>query len=91
MKAHDLVQRDGHHYTYRLTDKGVKVALLFLFFHKRLCGPSPTVSFTTGPTAKHTPKFHWKPLITKPMTPSKKSSISSRQLDVTAHVTTRNC
>jgi hypothetical protein len=39
MKAHDLVQRDGHHYTYRLTDKGVKVALLFLFFHKRLCGP----------------------------------------------------
>jgi hypothetical protein len=26
-------------YTYRLTDKGVKVALLFLFFHKRLCGP----------------------------------------------------
>ena len=39
MKAHDLLQRDGHQYTYRLTDKGVKVALLFLFFHKRLCGP----------------------------------------------------
>jgi hypothetical protein len=24
---------------YRLTPKGVQVALLFLFFHKRLCGP----------------------------------------------------
>jgi hypothetical protein len=23
MKVHDLLQRDGHHYTYRLTDKGV--------------------------------------------------------------------
>jgi hypothetical protein len=31
--------RDGHHYTYRLTDKGVKVALLLFLFHKRLCGP----------------------------------------------------
>jgi hypothetical protein len=30
MKAHDLVQRDGHHYT-RLTDKRVKIALLFVF------------------------------------------------------------
>ena len=39
MKAHDLLQRDGKHYTYRLTKKGLKVALLFLLFHKRLCGP----------------------------------------------------
>jgi hypothetical protein len=39
MKAHDLLQREGKHYTYRLTEKGVKVALLFLLFHKRLCGP----------------------------------------------------
>ena len=36
MKAHVLLQPHGHHYTYRLTDKGVKVALLFLFFHKHL-------------------------------------------------------
>jgi len=24
---------------YRRTDKGVKVALIFVFFHPRLCGP----------------------------------------------------
>ena len=24
----------------KLTTKGIQVALLFLFFHKRLCGPS---------------------------------------------------
>ena len=24
---------------YRLTDKGVKIALLFVLFHQRLCGP----------------------------------------------------
>ena len=52
MKAHDLVQRDGHHYTYRLTDKGVKVALLFLFFHKRLCGPLANSLFHHRPHSK---------------------------------------
>ena len=39
MKAHGLVERNGKRYTYRLTDKGVKTALLFILFHKRLCGP----------------------------------------------------
>jgi hypothetical protein len=39
MRAHDLVERDGNHYAYRLTDKGVKVAVLFVLFHQRLCGP----------------------------------------------------
>ena len=39
MRAHDLVERDGKHYAYRLTDKGVKVAALFVLFHQRLCGP----------------------------------------------------
>jgi hypothetical protein len=34
-----LLQRDRSCYAYRLTPKGVQVALLFLFFHKRLCGP----------------------------------------------------
>ena len=29
MKGHELIQRDGKHYTYRLTDKGTKVALQF--------------------------------------------------------------
>ena len=39
MRAHGLLQRDGARYAYRLTDKGVKVALVFLLFHQRLCGP----------------------------------------------------
>src|SRR5580704_16969775 len=39
LKAHGLLQRDGSCDAYRLTPKGVQVALLFLFFHKRLCGP----------------------------------------------------
>jgi hypothetical protein len=39
LKGHGLIQRDGSHYAYRLTPKGVQVALLLLFFHKRLCGP----------------------------------------------------
>src|ERR1700722_2777469 len=39
LKGHRLLARDGRRYAYRLTSKGVDVALLFLFFHKRLCGP----------------------------------------------------
>ena len=39
MKAHGLLQRQGGRYLYRLTDKGAKVALMFLLFHKRVCGP----------------------------------------------------
>jgi hypothetical protein len=39
MKAHGLLERDGKRYAYRLTDKGVKVALLFVLFHKQLYGP----------------------------------------------------
>src|SRR3974390_2863565 len=38
LKGHGLLQRDGSRYAYRLSPKGVQVALLFLFFHKRLCG-----------------------------------------------------
>lgn len=39
MRAHGLLQREGTRYAYRLTDKGVKVTLLFVLFHQRLCGP----------------------------------------------------
>jgi Ribonuclease R winged-helix domain len=39
MKAHGLVERDGKRYAYRLTEKGTKVALTFVLFHHRLCGP----------------------------------------------------
>jgi hypothetical protein len=39
LKGHGLLERDGRRYAYRLTAKGIDVALLFLFFHKRLYGP----------------------------------------------------
>jgi hypothetical protein len=39
LKAHGLLARDGKRYAYRLTEKGIKVALLFVLFHKQLCGP----------------------------------------------------
>jgi hypothetical protein len=39
MKAHGLLERIGRGYCYRLTDKGIKAALMFILFHKRVCGP----------------------------------------------------
>ena len=57
LKGHGLLQRDGRRYAYRLTTKGVHVALLFSFFHQRLCGPLANTCFhhrpdpTTSPTA----------------------------------------
>src|SRR2546427_5151872 len=33
MKGHGLLERDGHHYSYRLTDKGTRTALMFVLFH----------------------------------------------------------
>ena len=49
LKGHGLLQRDGRRYAYRLTSKGVDVALLFLFFHKRLCGPLANSRFHHKP------------------------------------------
>ncbi len=39
MKGHGLLERDGKRYCYRLTDKGKRVAAMFILFHKRVCGP----------------------------------------------------
>src|SRR6516225_5230499 len=55
LKGHALLERDGSHYAYRLTTKGVEVALLFLFFHKRLCGPLANSRFHHQPDARHRP------------------------------------
>ena len=55
LKGHGLLQRDGSRYAYRLTPKGVQVALLFLLFHKRLCGPLANSRFHHHPDPDHQP------------------------------------
>jgi hypothetical protein len=39
MRGHGLLERDGRRYCYRLTDKGKRVAAMFVLFHQRICGP----------------------------------------------------
>jgi len=55
MKAHGLLQRDGRRYRYRLTEKGVKAALLFVLFHQRVCGPLANSLFHHQPDPTHCP------------------------------------
>jgi hypothetical protein len=55
LKAHALLERDGRRYSYRLTDKGTRVALLFLLFHQRVCGPLANSLFRRRPTQSATP------------------------------------
>ena len=47
-----LVERDGKHYAYRLTSKGNKTALLFVLFHKCVCGPLANSLFNPPPTTQ---------------------------------------
>ena len=56
MKAHGLLERDGKRYAYRLTDKGMKVALTFVLFHQRLCGPLAHSLFHHQPDPASRPK-----------------------------------
>ena len=56
LKAHGLVERDGKRYCYRLTDKGAKVALMFVLFHKRVCGPVARSLFERRPNEQYKPK-----------------------------------
>ncbi len=53
--AERLLERDGHRYAYRLTDKGIRVALMFILFHQRVCGPLANSLFHRTPTQLHTP------------------------------------
>ena len=55
LKGHGLLQRDGRRYAYLLTAKGVQIALLFLFFHKRLCGPLANSRFHHKPDPENRP------------------------------------
>src|SRR5262245_2667306 len=49
LKGHTRLQRDASRYAYRLTTNGGEVALLFLFFHKRLRGPLANSRFHHQP------------------------------------------
>ncbi len=55
MKSHGLLQRDGHRCLYRLTEKGIRVALLFIVFHKRVCGPLANSLFHYRPDPQFQP------------------------------------
>ena len=50
MKGHGLLERLGKQYAYRLTDKGARVAAMFVLFHKRICGPLANSLFHHQPT-----------------------------------------
>ena len=49
MKAHGLVEREGRRYCYHLTATGVRVATMFVLFHKRVCGPLANTLFQRRP------------------------------------------
>jgi hypothetical protein len=55
MKAHGLLERNGKRYLYHLTDKGTKVALMFVLFHHRVCGPLSNSLFHHRPQESHKP------------------------------------
>jgi hypothetical protein len=55
MKGHGLLERVGRQYAYRLTDKGMRVAALFILFHKRICGPLAHTLFHHRPTLTFKP------------------------------------
>jgi len=49
------LERQGKRYCYRLTDKGVRVALMFVLFHKRVCGPLANSLFDQRPNQQQQP------------------------------------
>ena len=58
MRAHGLLERVGRRYAYRLTAKGIRVALMFVLFHKRVCGPLADSLFRRRPNrSKNTGKL----------------------------------
>ena len=55
LRAHRLLERQGRSYCYRLTNKGVRVAAIFVLFHKRVCGPLANTLFHHRPAKTPTP------------------------------------
>ena len=56
LKGHGLLEREAGRYAYRLTGKGQRVAILFLLFHQRLCGPVAGSHFQHRPDRRDSPK-----------------------------------
>jgi hypothetical protein len=50
MKSHALLDRADHRYAYQLTNKGIRVVLMFILFHQRVCGPLANSLFHRQPT-----------------------------------------
>ena len=55
LKAHGLLEREGKTYRYRLTDKGARVAAMFVLFHQRICGPLANSLFHHRPEKSSNP------------------------------------
>ena len=68
LKGHGLIERDGSRYAYRVSPKGVQVALLFLFFHKRLCGSLVNSRFHHRPDPQYRPdsRLEWEVAVERP-------------------------
>jgi hypothetical protein len=49
MRFHGLIARSNRSYTYALTEKGIRIALLFILFHQRLFGPLAHSQFVKRP------------------------------------------
>jgi hypothetical protein len=54
MRYHGLIVRSRRSYSYALTEKGIRIALLFVLFHQRLFGPLPHSQFVKRPDVKMT-------------------------------------
>jgi hypothetical protein len=78
LRAHGLLERDGKRYSYRLTDKGAKVALCSPCSISGSVGPWPAVSLTANPTSNTAPIAKSKRPTTKLTPPFRTSSINSR-------------
>ncbi|MCW5981190.1 MAG: hypothetical protein KIT09_24115 [Bryobacteraceae bacterium] len=56
LKGHQLLEREPGRYAYRLTAKGQRVAILFLLFHQRLCGPVAGSQLQRRPDERYCPR-----------------------------------
>jgi hypothetical protein len=55
MRYHGIIARSIRGYTYELTEKGIRIALLFTLFHQRLFGPLAYSQFVRKPDDKTMP------------------------------------